>query len=43
MLNKKLNPTGPKNKKLVISLHICKGVGQEKDTLSKIHNQETFL
>lgn len=26
MLNKKLNPTGPKNKKLVISLQICRGV-----------------
>lgn len=25
MLNKKLNPTGPKNKKLVISLQICRG------------------
>jgi hypothetical protein len=25
MLNKKLNPTGPKNKKFVINLHICKG------------------
>lgn len=24
MLNKKLNPTGPKNKKLVISLQICR-------------------
>lgn len=23
MLNKKLNPTGPKNKKLVISRHTC--------------------